>query len=121
MNPRELVRQANDLIVLRYADVLLMYAEAVNEGGAPAAGSAEDALNAVRGRAGLGPVSGLSQAAFRDSLRVERRREVVFEGQRWFDLSRWGILDAGIRAKTTERQTTAPRGPAGPGPPGNPA
>ena len=108
MNTREWVRQANDWIVLRYADVLLMYAEAVNEGGAPSAGSAEDALNAVRARAGLGPVSGLSQAAFRDSLRVERRREFVFEGQRWFDLSRWGILDAVIRAKTTELQTIAP-------------
>ena len=39
---------------------------------------------------------------------MERRREFVFEGQRWFDLSRWGILDAVIRAKTTELQTIAP-------------
>jgi hypothetical protein len=108
MNTREWVRQANDWIVLRYADVLLMYAEAVNEGGAATAGSAEAALNAVRVRAGLGPVSGLAQAAFRDSLRLERRREFVFEGQRWFDLSRWGLLDAAIRAKTTELQSLSP-------------
>jgi starch-binding outer membrane protein, SusD/RagB family len=102
MTAREWVAEPNNWIVLRYADVLLMYAEAVNEGGPATAGTAEAALNAVRGRAGLAPVSGLSQDVFRDSLRVERRREFVFEGQRWFDLSRWGTLDAAIRAKLTE-------------------
>ena len=95
--------------MLRYADVLLMYAEAVNEGGAPvAAMTAEQALNAVRTRAGITPVSGLSTAAFRDSVWLERRREFVFEGQRWFDLSRWGVLDSVIIAKTTELGTIAP-------------
>src|SRR5438874_399962 len=108
MHTRAWVKQSNNWIVLRYADVLLMYAEAVNEGGAATAGSAEAALNAVRVRAGIAPVSGLSQTAFRDSLRLERRREFVFEGQRWFDLSRWGVLDAAIRAKTIELQTIAP-------------
>jgi len=53
-------------------------------------------------------VSGLSQAAFRDSVRLDRRREFVFEGQRWFDLSRWGLLNAAIVAKTTELQSIAP-------------
>jgi hypothetical protein len=53
-------------------------------------------------------VSGLSQAAFRDSLRVERRREFVFEGQRWFDLSRWGTLNAAILAKTAEVSALMP-------------
>ncbi|PYP35626.1 MAG: RagB/SusD family nutrient uptake outer membrane protein [Gemmatimonadetes bacterium] len=109
MHTRAWVAQANDWIILRYADVLLMYAEAVNEGGAPvAAMTAEQALNAVRTRAGIGAVSGLSTAAFRDSVRLERRREFVFEGQRWFDLSRWGILDAAIRAKTAELATISP-------------
>src|SRR6266480_2764887 len=109
MHQRAWVRQSNNWIVLRYADVLLMYAEAVNEGGAPvAAMTAEQALNAVRTRAGIGAVSGLSTAAFRDSVRLERRREFVFEGQRWFDLSRWGILDAAIRAKTAELATISP-------------
>jgi starch-binding outer membrane protein, SusD/RagB family len=102
MNARAWVRQANNWIVLRYADVLLMYAEAVNEGGPATAGTAEAALNLVRVRAGIAPVSGLSQAVFRDSLRLERRREFVFEGQRWFDLSRWGLLDTAIRAKLAE-------------------
>lgn len=108
MHTRAWVAQANDWIVLRYADVLLMYAEAVNEGGTPTAGTAEAALNLVRTRAGIPSVSGLSQTAFRDSVWLERRREFVFEGQRWFDLSRWGILDSVMVAKTTELQTVAP-------------
>jgi hypothetical protein len=103
MHTREWVQQSNNWIVLRYADVLLMYAEAVNEGGAPvAAMTAEQALNAVRTRAGILPVLGLSQAAFRDAVRLDRRREFVFEGQRWFDLARWGVLNAAIFAKTAE-------------------
>jgi hypothetical protein len=102
MTARAWGAQSNDWIVLRYADVLLMYAEAVNEGGTAGSLSAGDALNEVRTRAGLNPVTGLSQGALRDSIRVERRREFVFEGQRWFDLVRYGTLDAAIRAKTAE-------------------
>jgi hypothetical protein len=102
MNSRGWAQQNNNWIILRYADVLLMYAEAVNEGGTATGMSKDAALNAVRTRAGIGSVNGLAQDVFRDSLRTERRREFVFEGQRWFDLSRWGILDAAIMAKTTE-------------------
>lgn len=96
------VQQGNNWIVLRYADVLLMYAEAVNEGGTPTAGSAEAALNLVRKRAGIPTVTGLAQANMRDTLHTERLRELMFEGHRWFDLSRWGTLDATFRAKTAE-------------------
>jgi hypothetical protein len=95
-------QQSNNWVVLRYADVLLMYAEAVNEGGTAGGTTKEAALNLVRQRAGLPAISALSQAAFRDSVRVERQRELLFEGQRWFDLARWGLLDTTIRAKTTE-------------------
>lgn len=102
MTSRAWAQQSNNWIVLRYADVLLMYAEAVNEGGTAGSMTAQAALNAVRQRAGLTAVSGLSQAAFRDTLRLERRREFVFEGQRWFDLVRYGTLDAAIQAKTAE-------------------
>ncbi len=70
--------------------------------------TAEQALNAVRTRAGINPVSGLSSAAFRDSVWLERRREFLFEGQRWFDLSRWGVLNSAMLAKTTELATIAP-------------
>jgi hypothetical protein len=102
MSARGWTQQSNDWPVLRYADVLLMYAEAVNEGGSANAGTKEAALNQVRQRAGLLPVAGLSQSDFRDTVRVERQRELLFEGSRWFDLARWGVLDATIRAKTAE-------------------
>lgn len=108
MTARAWGAQQNNWIILRYADVLLMYAEAVNEGGTPTAGPKEDALNLVRERAGLGDLTGLDQDAFRDAVRLERRREFVYEGNRWFDLSRWDMLDEVITAKTTELQTLMP-------------
>jgi hypothetical protein len=74
--------------VLRYADVLLMYAEALNEVQGPVA-DAYSAINQVRLRANTPALTtGLSQDAFRDSLYAERRREFVQEAQRWFDLVR---------------------------------
>jgi hypothetical protein len=108
VNTRGWAQQSNDWPVLRYADVLLMYAEAVNEGGSATTGTKEDALNLVRQRAGLPPLAGLSQSDFRDSVRVERQRELLFEGQRWFDLARWNTLDAAIREKTAEVATRYP-------------
>lgn len=72
--------------ILRYADVLLMRAEALNELGQTVA--AEEDLNEVRERAGLDDVEGLSQADFRNAVLHERRMELAFEGQRWFDLIR---------------------------------
>lgn len=72
--------------ILRYADVLLMKAEALNELGQTAL--AEDYLNMVRNRAGLDDIEGLSQADFRNAVLHERRMELAFEGQRWFDLIR---------------------------------
>lgn len=87
----------NNWIVLRYADVLLMYAEALNEQGFVADGPAFEYLNLVRTRAGL-PVKSSSnaspdlqvsnQAAFRLAVEQERRVELAFEGHRWFDLIR---------------------------------
>jgi hypothetical protein len=78
--------------VLRYADVLLMYAEALNEVSGPTA-DAYSGINQVRNRANTGDLTpGLTQSAFRDSLYAERRREFVQEAQRWFDLVRTGRL-----------------------------
>ena len=108
MTARSWQEQPNNWIIQRFADVLLIYAEAVNAGGTATAGSAEAALNRVRSRAGIPTVSGLSVAAFTDTIRIERRREFAFEGQRWFDLSRWGLLDATIRAKTAQMQALFP-------------
>lgn len=82
--------------VLRYADVLLMQAEALNELGrpneaqAPASGiNSGGPLNRVRMRAGLPNITGLSQSALRARIRKERRLELAFEGQHWFDLIRY--------------------------------
>lgn len=75
--------------ILRFADVLLMKAEALNELGRT--GDAEAPLNRVRNRAGLDDIaSDLSQGAFREAVLHERRMELAFEGQRWFDLIRVG-------------------------------
>jgi starch-binding outer membrane protein, SusD/RagB family len=74
--------------VIRYADVLLMYAEALNENGKT--NQALEYLNQVRTRAGLEAYTGLSQEAARESIYLERRLELSFEGHRWFDLVRTG-------------------------------
>lgn len=71
---------------LRYADVLLMYAEALNQNGKQ--GEATNYLNMVRARAGLGDLSGLDQPALTDALAHERRVELFLEGHRWYDLVR---------------------------------
>ncbi|MGW9684995.1 RagB/SusD family nutrient uptake outer membrane protein [Flagellimonas sp. 2504JD1-5] len=76
-------------VMQRYADVLLIYAEAANmaEGGPSAA--AYDAINEVRNRAGLADLaSGLSQTDFDDAVIAERAWELAFEMNRWFDLVR---------------------------------
>jgi hypothetical protein len=73
--------------VLRYADVLLMLAEAINEQSGPTA-EAYGYLNEVRQRAGLGQLSGLDKQTFQDKVFRERRVELAFENWRWFDLKR---------------------------------
>ena len=86
----------NDYILLRYADVLLMLSEALNEQGYQPSGSALDYLNDVRSRANLAPFTATElpdQASFREAVLNERFLEFPFEGHRWFDL---------IRTKTAE-------------------
>jgi hypothetical protein len=73
--------------IIRYADVLLMLAEAINEQGGPT-GEAYDYLNSIRARAKLAPLAGLSQTQFREAVLKERRIELAFENHRWFDLKR---------------------------------
>ncbi|GHT27885.1 hypothetical protein AGMMS49574_01130 [Bacteroidia bacterium] len=75
--------------VIRYADVLLMYAEALNENGKTT--EAIPILNQIRTRAGVSVYdANLSQDALRKAIEVERRLELSFEGVRWFDLLRKG-------------------------------
>jgi len=82
-----------NLILIRYADVLLMYAEAQNEAVGPDA-SVYTAINAIRKRAGMPDVkTGLSQAQMREEIRHERRIEFVGEGLRYSDIRRWRIAE----------------------------
>lgn len=87
--------------LIRYADILLMYAEAQNEYSGPDA-SVYSAVEAIRKRAGLVPYAlptGLSQSQMRDIIRNELRLEFAFEEHRFYDIRRWKI------AKTTYATT----------------
>jgi hypothetical protein len=76
--------------LMRYAEVLLNYAEAQNEASGPDQ-SVYDAINAIRERAQLEPLSGLTKEALREAIRHERRMELCYEGLRWMDLKRWKL------------------------------
>lgn len=81
----------NNFMVLRYADVLLMLAEALNEDAYEADGDAFTHLNSIRTRAGLAELTSTDlpdQQAFREAIARERRLELAFENHRWFDLVR---------------------------------
>lgn len=78
----------SDWVVIRYADVLLMLAEAQNELGRPDAAIGN--LNLVRVRAGLPATAPQPQSALAQAIELERRLELIGEGHRWFDLIRTG-------------------------------
>jgi len=88
-NPPTQTDGENNWIVIRYADVLLLYAEALNE-----LGRTTDALkevNKVRTRAGVPKLAlTLSPTQTSEAIKLERRLELCFEGHRWPDLVRWG-------------------------------
>jgi hypothetical protein len=91
--------------IIRYADILLSYAEAINERDGVTA-QALEAVNQVRRRAFGKPIAtldatvdltGVSTAQLREAIREERKKEFVQEGQRWFDLVRWGTLVSEVK------------------------
>lgn len=79
-----------NLAYMRYSEVLLNYAEAVAEGGAPGAMSGLEALNLVRRRAGLKDAPSLDMNHPEYGVKAERRAELFYEGIRFIDLVRWG-------------------------------
>ena len=82
-----------NLRFLRFADVLLMYAEAVNESSGPTA-DAYAAINRVRQRVNVPDITpGLSKDDFLDAIKRERILELSLEGIRFHDLRRWGDLE----------------------------
>jgi hypothetical protein len=86
-----------DYILLRYADVLLTRAEALNELGQ--VGEAAALTNQVRRRAGLGDLPAMSQQQLREAIQIERRYEFVLEGHTFFDMQRhWEWSKARVEA-----------------------
>jgi hypothetical protein len=80
--------------VYRYAEVLLLYAEALNEQGK----SVSHYLNDTRNRAGLVNSTAVGQANLRTAILAERRVELAFENKRWLDLVRTGNAESVMAA-----------------------
>jgi hypothetical protein len=81
--------------LMRYAEILLNYAEATNEVDGPT-GDVYNAVNMIRQRAGLVPFAlpaGLDKDGMRLAIRNERRIELAFEEHRFWDVRRWKIAD----------------------------
>lgn len=87
-------------ILFRYAEILLNYAEAMNEAYGPDADPFGDgktarwAVNEVRGRVGMPPVAASDETEMRGRIKHERRIELAFEDHRFWDVRRWGKVDA---------------------------
>ena len=90
------------IIHLRYADVLLMYAEAKHKLGQFNQSVYDETIKLIRDRVGMGnvDVSGMSDTEKMELIMYERNVELAFEGQRRFDLLRWGILGETIQSLT---------------------
>ena len=94
-------KDENDIILIRYAEVLLTWAEARLEQGTLTQGDLDRSINLLRGRVGMHPMRMADLNAWgmnlRDEIRRERRVELALEGHRYFDLKRWkrGDLLAG--------------------------
>lgn len=95
-NDEDYFSQVNQRII-RFADVLLLYAEALNELDQTA--NAYQYVDRVRARANMAPLAtaypaiGNDKTAFRNRLKIERVLELCAESVRWMDLKRWGDLE----------------------------
>ncbi|RDC58138.1 RagB/SusD family nutrient uptake outer membrane protein [Pedobacter chinensis] len=97
-------RSPNNYRLIRYADVLLMYAECLN--GLNRTAEAYPYVDRVRQRAGLATLTatkpGLSQTQFLTQLKHERLTELAGEGWRWADLARWGDLSPALASRDAD-------------------
>src|SRR5690606_10315969 len=106
--PFEINGRTNDnWPIYRYADVLLMLAEALNEEGKT--DEAYEYINTVRTRAGLDILVGLNQDEFREAVYHEERVELAFENKRWFDLLRTGRALEVMTKHGEEERSRLPR------------
>ena len=103
---------------IRYAEILLIFAEAENEANGPSE-AVYSALNQIRARAGMPDLgTGLSQDEMREAIIQERRIELAFENHRWFDLIRWDmaetVLNATFHGMRIDRKTIPAAADGGP-------
>jgi hypothetical protein len=99
----------SNVILIRYAEILLTYAEAQNELTGPDA-SVYQALNDIRNRAGMPAVDAVKygdKTSLRELIRRERRIELALEGQRYMDIRRWKIAPQVMKNITDIRNTLA--------------
>lgn len=119
-SPKNRVYNATNFPVIRFADVLLMKAEAENQVHSGPTAEAYKAINMVRRRAFGKPVdvpdatadlpAALGQPEFFTEVQNERARELCFEGMRKHDLIRWGIYISSMQSLATEINANAPAG-----------
>jgi len=83
--------------IIRFSDVLLIYAEAANQAEGGPSKQAYNAINSVRERAGLSILQGLSPKDFDNAVLDERNWELAFEDNRWHDICRRQLLPAVIK------------------------
>jgi hypothetical protein len=105
----------NNFRSLRYSDILLLYAEVLNELEAAPSTKAIACLNRVRNRVKLPNIENSTyyngtqitgnKNAFREHLKIERGLELAFECVRWIDLKRWGIADEATLSELKSRDT----------------
>lgn len=98
---------ARNMPVIRYADVLLMYAEGLNESNKTA--DAVPYVDSIRLRANLTPLPTMTKETLRAAILQERRVEFFGEGQRFFDLRRMGKADEFIRVKAGKANYSEPK------------
>lgn len=93
----------NDYIAIRFADVLLMHVEAIMAGGSSTSASgALTSFQRIRDRAFPATAPNIISSITKEELLLERRVELAFENQRWFDLLRFGVADDVLSAHATE-------------------
>jgi starch-binding outer membrane protein, SusD/RagB family len=104
----KLCNNGTNVRMIRYADILLMAAEAYNRKSAPDDSKAQTYINMVRDRVHLSPLGTTGNALFED-IKLERKLELAFEGERYFDLQRWGDAYEALK----DQGTSIPDGAGG--------
>lgn len=93
----------NDYIAIRFADVLLLHVEAIMAGSSSTSNlAALTSFQRIRDRAFPSTAPNIISSITKDELLLERRVELAFENQRWFDLLRFNVAEAVLSAHATE-------------------